>query len=172
MLYFQRGHFLLEGFNKSSFQSVGLPDVAPVLQYQELLGVLPQAHIVLDVGVFVDLVGVQEELPVAECTAVPHDELDHVPHVAVPVLVLLDAHLVERLTVPSHGRQSVCLVTKPTPVFAAVLHVVAEYLGPGEFPLVMRGLSPELGRCRHFELRPGSIQTLHVQALYQVLDVF
>ena len=79
-----------------------------------------------DVGVFVDLVRVQQEIIITDLTLVPHHHLDHVPHVPVPELVLLDAHLVDHLAVAPHGRESVNFVAEPTPMFAAILHVVAE----------------------------------------------
>ena len=138
MFDFDRRHSLMT-------RVVGLlsPGVSSVLQHQELLCVLTETHLVLDIGVFVNLVRVQQEVLVADLTLVPHHHLDHVPHVAVSELVLLDAHLVDHLAVAPHGRQSVDFMTDPTPVFTAILHVVAVNFGADQFTLVMRGLSSE-----------------------------
>ena len=143
----EESDFLFDFHRRPSLMTsvVGLlsPGVSSVLQHQELLCVLTETHPVPDIGVFVYLVRVQQELIVADLTAVPHHHLDHVPHVAVPELVLLDAHLVDHLAVAPHGRESVDFIAEPTPVFTAILHVVAENFGPLQFTLVMRGLSSE-----------------------------
>ena len=119
---------------------VGLlsPGVSSVLQHQKPLCVLTETHPVSDVGVLVDLVGVQQEVVVTDLTLVPHHHLDHVPHVAVPELVLLDAHLMDHLAVAPHGRESVDFIAEATPVFTTILHVVAENLWSQQSTLVVR----------------------------------
>ena len=138
MFDFDRRHTLITSV--VALLSLG---VSSVLQHQELLCVLTETHLVLDIGVFVYLVRVQQEVFVADLTLVPHHHLDHVPHVAVSELVLLDAHLVDHLAVAPHGRQSVDFMTDPTPVFTAILHVVAVNFWSDQSTLVMRGLSSE-----------------------------
>ena len=106
------------------------------------------------VRMFMNFVGIQQKIGLAKDAAVPHDDLNHISDIAVLVLVLLDTHLMDHFAVTSHGSQSINFVAEAAFVLTAVLHVVAEHLGPAESGLVVRGLSAKYRRRRRVHERP------------------